>query len=961
MLNKIFVVVVAVTLIFSLHPLDIKAENKSVNGIIENFSNLVCGFPIIKMYGYDFFEQNYIVSERGRLELKYVGKYCKIYVETNANPYPSDDEIKAYADEFDSNIYVVNTRVFGDVVNQYTNIKLEEIDGKGGIGGYFYAGDPYSVHIDVDDFKYGGKEILAHEFQHLIHNQKDADEELWVNEGCSELAISLCYGANNRMLGGHIHHFEKNPDNDLTKFNNAGYDYGSAYAFMQYIYDHYGGEEKIHQLVSNQKNGIYGINDILLYYHTDFKHVFDDWTIANYVNDMNLDKKYGYKRLRIKIQSMSHRVNSYPDVYSGKLNDWAADYVIYNGIDGRSIGVYIHSSDALTSISAFTSDDVVKGSYDSKNGEVICENASSVVVIISGHEGDYYELKAEIIDRVPPDTKITISPAEPNGNNGWYISQPVVGFYTNENETVTYYAWDSNEFKKYENVIVVPEGIHKLEYYSVDSHGNKEKVKNFTFKVDLSPPETSLCTEPENPNGENGWYVSDVIIHLNAKDNYGKSIIRFKINDNRWENYTSPIMLNEGEYKIEYFSVDDAGNEEGVKNTTIRIDVREPSVTAKYPAPDGKWYRKNVIVTLLTEKNASIYYSLDKTSWVVYDKPIVLNDGIHTLYFYAEDLAGNRCDVEKRKFFIDTIAPTTHLEVLGDGKNMNDWYSNKIYLLLKCDESTSPTKTYYWWDSGEKILYDSKIEVPEGVHTLYYYSEDESGNKEYVKSKLFKVDTVKPYIKIRTNIHPDENGWYLSDLRIYFVKSEECKAYYSWNDGTYREYNEWIDVPEGKNTLIYYAEDLAGNKMNSMTEEFLVDLSPPEALLTAPTTVKVGETIVFDASSSYDYNGIEKYFFDFGDGEKTSWILKSKVAHSYDAPGIYTVRVKVMDFSGKISTWYSIKINVFKNETKKDVEYEEKNEKYFIYNEILCITESIVIIVLLFKLVSITRNRRGKR
>ena len=61
-------------------------------------------------------------------------------------------------------------------------------------------------------------------------------------------------------------------------------------------------------------------------------------------------------------------------------------------------------------------------------------------------------------------------------------------------------------------------------------------------------------------------------------------------------------------------------------------------------------------------------------------------------------------------------------------------------------------------------------------------------------------------------------------------------------------------------------------------------------------TVKVGETITFDASGSYDPDGtIVSYLWDFGDGGTSS---EAVVSHSYEDDGEYTVTLRVADNEG---------------------------------------------------------------
>ena len=43
--------------------------------------------------------------------------------------------------------------------------------------------------------------------------------------------------------------------------------------------------------------------------------------------------------------------------------------------------------------------------------------------------------------------------------------------------------------------------------------------KGFSADNDPTPPVTTISLNPGDPDGDNGWYVSDVTITLNATDN----------------------------------------------------------------------------------------------------------------------------------------------------------------------------------------------------------------------------------------------------------------------------------------------------------------------------------------------------------------------------------------------------------------------------------------------------------
>ncbi len=57
--------------------------------------------------------------------------------------------------------------------------------------------------------------------------------------------------------------------------------------------------------------------------------------------------------------------------------------------------------------------------------------------------------------------------------------------------------------------------------------------------------------------------------------------------------------------------------------------------------------------------------------------------------------------------------------------------------------------TYYRIDSpGDFSIYTAPFKLPEGTHTVYYYSKDIQGNTESLKSATFTFDSTPPTVKI---------------------------------------------------------------------------------------------------------------------------------------------------------------------------------------------------------------------
>ena len=71
--------------------------------------------------------------------------------------------------------------------------------------------------------------VLAHELQHMIHWGFDQNEETWLNEGMSELAM-VYFG-----MPDPITSFPNNPNNTLTEWNQEFSDYVKTMLFFTYL------------------------------------------------------------------------------------------------------------------------------------------------------------------------------------------------------------------------------------------------------------------------------------------------------------------------------------------------------------------------------------------------------------------------------------------------------------------------------------------------------------------------------------------------------------------------------------------------------------------------------------------------------------------------------------------------------------------------------------------------------
>lgn len=135
--------------------------------------------------------------------------------------------------------------------------------------------------------------VLAHEFQHNIHDDNFVFSESWMNEACSLFAEPLC---GYELDLGQVEWFLGTPDNSLTWWEDQGgintlADYGSSFLWALYLTDHYG-IDILGDYVRQGIPGIEGLNFLLPSGH-DFNDVFRDWRLANLIQAEH--GKYGYQ------------------------------------------------------------------------------------------------------------------------------------------------------------------------------------------------------------------------------------------------------------------------------------------------------------------------------------------------------------------------------------------------------------------------------------------------------------------------------------------------------------------------------------------------------------------------------------------------------------------------------------------------------------------------------------------
>lgn len=354
-------------------------------------------------------------------------------------------------------------------------------------------------------------------------------------------------------------------------------------------------------------------------------------------------------------------------------------------------------------------------------------------------------------DRVTPATSLAISPACPDGQNGWYRTPPTVTLTSSE-PGVTFCSWDasSGPWTTYASPVVAPEGQHTLYYFSVDAAGNTESVRSQPIGVDTIAPTAAIFQE--GCLQRNGWHVSDVNLVLESTDEApgsGVAAIENRLNGAGWNSHSSTLTISaEGTTTVECRSIDAAGNVGEVAGDVVAIDRTAPSVTESVTGVLGQngWYVSDVSLEFSgTDVGGSgiarIEHNLGDHQYVA---PIAISaEGTTSVGFRAADLAGNIGEERGLAIKIDKSAPITTVTLTGETDADGVYRSDVRVALWAVDilGGSGLQATEYSFDGEVWNAYVAPFDVSAlGTSTLYYRSVDNAGNVEIAGSCTLAID-----------------------------------------------------------------------------------------------------------------------------------------------------------------------------------------------------------------------------
>jgi hypothetical protein len=203
--------------------------------------------------------------------------------------------------------------------------------------------------------------VFAHEYQHLLHDDYDSDEITWMNESLSMFAEYLTgYVVNEDNYTT----FQELPENSLVAWGDQGgeeivADYGMVFLYQMYLYEKFG-QEFIQAEFHNPDNGITSVNSTLAsnkkWRKYDFAELYHDFSVAVLIDSSQNKYKYGFKLLDVGIDIGTPDAPN-PEAYDTPgAPPWGADYIWITGNPKKFNKLVFNGVDLNQSPTPWTSD-----------------------------------------------------------------------------------------------------------------------------------------------------------------------------------------------------------------------------------------------------------------------------------------------------------------------------------------------------------------------------------------------------------------------------------------------------------------------------------------------------------------------------------------------------------------------------------------------------------------------------
>jgi hypothetical protein len=351
------------------------------------------------------------------------------------------------------------------------------------------------------------------------------------------------------------------------------------------------------------------------------------------------------------------------------------------------------------------------------------------------------------------------------------------------------------------------------------------------------------------------FYGKNLSVSAKSRDEMSQvENIWSSLDSQAYKKYSNPVDVSaEGTHEISFYAVDNVGNVEKEKDYAFTVDITSPISSHAVSIPGT--YLGNIIsirtrLSITSEDQLSglerTYYQLDDAASNKYYSKVnfeSLNEGDHTMTYYAVDNVKNEEAKKTFAFFYDKTPPEVASEVNGDQFKIGDKTfvsaSSKIKLSAT-DNKAGVDKVFYELGTSAQQTYSDPIilDMPHGDFILTTYGIDKVGNiynesSKRTKSKYF-LDLKPPTVfsSFIGNTYSTRDTTFITNKTLIKLGAKDLDSglkdiKYSVNGSDVKLYSEpFLIEEEGYYKVSYTGTDQVNN---SASEEFFffVDKTGP--------------------------------------------------------------------------------------------------------------------------------------
>ncbi|MFX1566988.1 MAG: hypothetical protein ACFFCV_01325 [Promethearchaeota archaeon] len=452
----------------------------------------------------------------------------------------------------------------------------------------------------------------------------------------------------------------------------------------------------------------------------------------------------------------------------------------------------------------------------------------------------YKDTSPPVFETVTPSNSTTFNSApnlkisyfDPNLHKIYYkVGSDIIFIYNNTEQLFDDSIWS-----------ILDEGPFTIEFYANDTFGYNSSVIYLTLIKDITTPNI-IINSPDN----NTYYSLPPLMNVTISDLYPDTLWYTYLGTKVILSGVEPLdlsiwnSLDQGEFQINLFANDTAGNLNSSVSLTLFKDTFAPYITLNSPLNNTYWNTPTIFnitaydPNLLSIKYQVVGYSavglanntaepLNPFIWYGGAQP--LPEGRFVVYIIAEDTLGNINNSTRLTLYKDTVQPVI---------SINQPQTNDVYGEIAPNFEINVIEDYInttWYvlvgESGEIpfIGFNGTIDqtawelIGNGTVTIRFYINDSAGN-EVSSEVTVRKNLFAPIITINSPGTNNLFGLNSPSFVIYKSGSDLQSTWYTLNNGITNitftglggiiDQTVWDAFGFGTVTLRFYVNDSLGN------------------------------------------------------------------------------------------------------------------------------------------------------